>query len=91
MKAFQILSDTYRERVLSISCNLKIAGIFNELLSGDYNVREEVCKLISAEGIKVVNLESFLKLDDAQASWEVNSNCVNVYKIHSTVKAIRLL
>lgn len=91
MKAFQILSDTHRERVLCISCNLKIAGMFNELLSGDYNVREEVAKLISAEGIKVVNLENFLRLEDNQASWEIDCGCVNVYKTYSTVKSIKLL
>lgn len=90
MKKFVVLSDIRREAVLNIACDLKVTGMFNELLSGPWAVREEVAKLISAEGIRVVNLSSFLKLEDRSAVWEKQGSHIVVYKTHNNVMAVRM-
>ena len=90
MKAFVVSDLSRREVVLIIRCNLKVTGMYKELLEGPAIIREAVAKLMINEGIAVKNSNLFLKRLDDSIAFETLNGTLTVYKniVEVSVKQI---
>lgn len=90
MKTFVVSDLSRREAVLKIHCNLKVTGMYHELLEGQSSIREAIAKLMTKEGIAVKNSDLFLKRLDDSIVFESLNGILTVYKniVEVSVKQI---